>query len=90
MIPCILCCIIVHTCYNAIGNGTISRINRKKYPMYIYMPGPCPVTREPSDQLRQYRLIPEGYYDNNEIVDLLRKYKTDPDTIQYIADMLEE
>ena len=31
-----------------------------------------------------------GYMTLNEIVDLLRKYKTNPDAIQFIADMLEE
>lgn len=31
-----------------------------------------------------------GYMTMNEIVDLLRKYKTNPDAIQFIADMLEE
>ena len=31
-----------------------------------------------------------GYFDLNEIVNLLRKYKNEPDKIQFIADMLEE
>lgn len=31
-----------------------------------------------------------GYMTINEIVVLLRKYKTNPDAIQFIADMLEE
>lgn len=31
-----------------------------------------------------------GEFNINQIVDLLRKYKTNPDAIQFIADMLEE
>ena len=58
--------------------------------MFTFMPGPCPVTREGPDNLRLYRLIPEGYYEINEIVDLLRKHKSDPEVVGYIADMLEE
>jgi len=33
--------------------------------------------------------IPEGHYRMNQIVDLLRKHKNEPNVIQYIADMLE-
>jgi hypothetical protein len=34
--------------------------------------------------------IPEGYCDMNGIVGLLRKHKDEPETIQFIADMMEE
>ena len=30
------------------------------------------------------------YYDVDAIVDLLRKYKNNPEAIQFIADMMEE
>ncbi len=33
--------------------------------------------------------IPEGYYTNGAIVFLLRKHKDEPETIAYIADMME-
>ena len=33
--------------------------------------------------------IPEGYYDINEVVDLLRKRRFEPEKIQFIADMIE-
>ena len=58
--------------------------------MEIFMPGPCPITRETPDLSRIHRLIPAGYYDTNEVVDLLRKHKHDPEVVGYIADMLEE
>ena len=35
-------------------------------------------------------ILENGYMTMNEIVDLLRKYKTNPDAIQFIAEMLEE
>tara|TARA_R100000781_G_scaffold64125_2_gene40552 strand:+ start:1449 stop:1601 length:153 start_codon:yes stop_codon:yes gene_type:complete len=34
--------------------------------------------------------IPEGHYDNNEIVTLLRMHCERPEVIYYIADMMEE
>ena len=34
--------------------------------------------------------IPEGFYGINDIVNLLRMHKDNPDAISYIADMLEE
>ena len=34
--------------------------------------------------------IDEGYYTNSGIVTLLRMHKNEPETIQFIADMLEE
>lgn len=33
--------------------------------------------------------IPEGYYRDGDVVGLLRKFKKQPETIQFIADMLE-
>ena len=36
-------------------------------------------------------IIPEyGHFRMNGVVELLRKYKNNPDAIQFIADMLEE
>lgn len=35
-------------------------------------------------------LIPEGEYDCNGIVELLRAHKDNPEAIQFIADMMEE
>ncbi len=34
--------------------------------------------------------IEPGLYDRNGLVELLRAHRTNPDAIQYIADMLEE
>lgn len=34
--------------------------------------------------------IPEGFYGTQEIVNILRQFKSNPDAISYIADMLEE
>jgi len=34
--------------------------------------------------------IEPGYYQGNQIVELLRDNKHDPEAIQFIADMLEE
>lgn len=34
--------------------------------------------------------IEPGIYSLNEVVELLRKHKGNPDAIQFIADMLEE
>jgi len=34
--------------------------------------------------------INEGYYSINEIVSMLRSYKSDPVKIQFISDMLED
>ena len=34
--------------------------------------------------------IEPGIYSLNEVVELLRKHKRNPDAIQFIADMLEE
>lgn len=35
-------------------------------------------------------VIPEnGYFSHSQIVNLLRKYKENPEAIQFIADMLE-
>jgi hypothetical protein len=34
--------------------------------------------------------IGKGYYTINQIVDLLRDYKNNPEIIQFLADMLEE
>jgi hypothetical protein len=35
-------------------------------------------------------IIEHGYMSNNDIVELLRKYKTIPEAVQFIADMFEE
>jgi hypothetical protein len=32
----------------------------------------------------------EGYMSKQDVVNLLRKYKNNPDAIQYIADMMED
>ncbi len=32
----------------------------------------------------------QGYFTMNEIVGLLRKYKSEPNAVQFLADMLEE
>jgi len=34
--------------------------------------------------------IKPGYYTTNEVVQLLRDYRFNPDAVQFIADMLEE
>lgn len=34
--------------------------------------------------------IKPGYYTRNQVVDLLRKHKDNPEAIQFLADMLEE
>jgi hypothetical protein len=36
-----------------------------------------------------HRTIPEGEYDINEVVKLLRDHNHNPEAIQYIADMME-
>lgn len=33
--------------------------------------------------------IKEGYYSKEDFVKLMRKYKNNPEVIQYLADMLE-
>jgi len=39
----------------------------------------------------QNEVIPDqGYFSVNQVVALLRKYKDNPDAVQFIADMLEE
>ena len=34
--------------------------------------------------------IPEGFYGTQDIVNILRQFKGNPEAIAYIADMLEE
>ncbi len=34
--------------------------------------------------------VVDGYYDTNELVELLRRHKCDPDVIHFLADMMEE
>jgi len=36
------------------------------------------------------KFIKEGYYSTNDFVNLLRENKNEPETIQFLADMLEE
>ena len=43
----------------------------------------------PSREEGEKVFVKAGYYDLNQIVGLLRKFRNDPVTIQYIADMLE-
>ena len=42
-----------------------------------------------SDERYPGDMVP-GIYSLNEVVELLRKHKENPDAIQFIADMLEE
>lgn len=35
-------------------------------------------------------IVEQGYMSANDIVELLRKYKSTPEAIQFIADMLED
>jgi hypothetical protein len=45
----------------------------------------------PSLYIPQNTIIKEhGYFGNNQLVQLIRKYKQHPEAIQFIADMMEE
>ena len=43
----------------------------------------------PSHEKGEKVFVEAGYYDLNQIVELLRKFRNDPVAIHYIADMLE-
>jgi hypothetical protein len=52
----------------------------------LLIPEYCPVEpdrRYPGD-------IKPGWYRVNDVVDMLRRFKHEPDVIQFIADLLEE
>jgi hypothetical protein len=50
--------------------------NRESFASFLFIPAEIPE-------------IPEGYYSRNQFVNLMRKYKNNPDVIQFLADMLE-